>query len=70
MRKAEGSVRLIDVAEAAGVSIATVSYVLNNRHDMVSEQTRHHVLETARRLGYRPNIIARNLQSSRTRLLG
>jgi DNA-binding LacI/PurR family transcriptional regulator len=59
-----------DVAKAAGVSIATVSYVLNDRTDMVGEQTRLHVLETASRLGYRPNIIARNLQSSRTRLLG
>lgn len=59
-----------DVAKAAGVSIATVSYVLNNRNDMVGEQTRHHVLETARKLGYRPNTTARNLQSSRTRLIG
>jgi DNA-binding LacI/PurR family transcriptional regulator len=59
-----------DVAKAAGVSIATVSYVLNNRNDMVGEQTRLHVLETAGKLGYRPNIIARNLQSSRTRLIG
>jgi DNA-binding LacI/PurR family transcriptional regulator len=59
-----------DVAKEAGVSIATVSYVLNDRKDMVSEKTRVHVLETAKRLGYRPNIIARNLQSSRTKLIG
>jgi DNA-binding LacI/PurR family transcriptional regulator len=59
-----------DVAKTAGVSIATVSYVLNNRNDMVGEQTRQHVLEVARQLGYTPNIIARNLQSSRTSLLG
>lgn len=59
-----------DVAREAGVSIATVSYVLNDRKDMFSENTRHHVLETAKRLGYRPNIIARNLQSSRTKLIG
>lgn len=59
-----------DVAKEAGVSIATVSYVLNNRHEMVSEKTRIHVMEAARQLGYRANIIARNLQSSRTNLLG
>lgn len=59
-----------DVAKEAGVSIATVSYVLNNRKDMVSDKTRAHVLETAKKLGYRPNIIARNLQSSRTKLIG
>ncbi|HRL13956.1 MAG TPA: LacI family DNA-binding transcriptional regulator [Aggregatilineales bacterium] len=59
-----------DVAKTAGVSIATVSYVLNNRNDMVGEQTRQHVLEVARQLGYTPNIIARNLQASRTSLLG
>ena len=59
-----------DVAKEAGVSIATVSYVLNNRNDMVSEKTRVHVMETARKLGYRANIVARNLQSSRTSLLG
>lgn len=59
-----------DVARAAGVSIATVSYVLNNKTGMVSEATREHVLETAKRLGYRPNINARNLQASRTGLIG
>ncbi|GAB4327591.1 MAG: LacI family DNA-binding transcriptional regulator [Phototrophicales bacterium] len=59
-----------DVARAAGVSIATVSYVLNNKTGMVSETTREHVLEVAQRLGYRPNINARNLQASRTGLIG
>lgn len=59
-----------EVAQAAGVSIATVSYVLNNKTDMVSAKTARLVLETAERLGYRPNITARNLQSSRTGLIG
>lgn len=58
-----------DVAKEAGVSIATVSYVMNKRNDMVSEKTRDHVLETALRMGYRANTIARNLQSKRTNLL-
>ena len=59
-----------DVAQAAGVSIATVSYALNNRNDMISDETLHHVVETAQRLGYTPNITARNLKANRTRLIG
>ncbi len=59
-----------DVAKAAGVSIATVSYVLNDKLDMVSEDTRQQVLSTARRMGYRPNVTARNLQARNTGLIG
>ncbi len=62
-------VTIRDVAKAAGVSTATVSYVLNNSRQ-VSEETRRRVLEAAQRLGYRANITARNLQASETRLLG
>lgn len=59
-----------DVAREAGVSIATVSYVLNNKRDSVSESTRQHVLDAAERIGYRPNVTARNLRSNQTRLIG
>lgn len=59
-----------DVAREAGVSIATVSYVLNNKTEFYSKDTEQQVLEAARRIGYTPNITARNLRSSRTRLLG
>lgn len=62
-------VTIRDVAKAAGVSTATVSYVLNNSRQ-VSEATRRRVIEAAQRLGYRANITARNLQASETRLLG
>ncbi|RME83803.1 MAG: LacI family transcriptional regulator [Caldilineae bacterium] len=58
-----------DVAREAGVSTATVSYVLNNSR-RVGEETRRKVIEAAMRLGYRANITARNLQASETRLLG
>ncbi|MCS6843781.1 MAG: LacI family transcriptional regulator [Caldilineales bacterium] len=58
-----------DVAREAGVSTATVSYVLNDSR-RVAEETRQRVLQAAQRLGYRANIIARNLQASETRLLG
>ncbi|MBN1284356.1 MAG: LacI family DNA-binding transcriptional regulator [Anaerolineae bacterium] len=58
-----------DVAKVAGVSTATVSYVLNNSFP-VSETTRQRVLEAARKLGYRPSIIARNLRANESRLIG
>jgi DNA-binding LacI/PurR family transcriptional regulator len=59
-----------DVAREAGVSIATVSYVLNNKLDAVSEETRQQVWEAVQRIGYTPNITARNLRSSQSRLIG
>jgi len=59
-----------DVAKRAGVSIATVSYALNDKLDMVSEDTRQQVLSTAREMGYRPNVTARNLQAKSTGLIG
>ncbi|GAA1441437.1 LacI family DNA-binding transcriptional regulator [Leifsonia poae] len=53
-----------DVALAAGVSRATVSFVLNDKpNSRVSEDTRHRVLEAARLLGYTPNNAARSLAS-------
>lgn len=58
-----------EVAKDAGVSIATVSYVLNDSR-RVSDETRQRVLDVTQRLGYRANITARNLQASETRLLG
>lgn len=59
-----------DVARAAGVSIATVSYVLNNKTDAISEETQHAVWEAVERIGYTPNITARNLRASQSRLIG
>lgn len=59
-----------DVAKEAGVSIATVSYVLNKKDTFVSKETRRQVLEAIERIGYTPNVTARNLKSSQTRLIG
>lgn len=51
-----------DVARLANVSPATVSYVLNNvAGQRISEQTRAAVRSAAAKLGYRPNLAARNL---------
>jgi LacI family transcriptional regulator len=57
-----------DVADRAGVSIATVSRVLNDRAD-VSLETRERVREVAREVGYSADPAARALASQRTRLV-
>lgn len=57
-----------DVAEQAGVSIATVSRVLNNRAD-VSVETRERVREVARSVGYTADAAARGLVTQRTQLV-
>lgn len=56
------------VARHAGVSVATVSRVLNG-HCPVAE-TRDKVLAATQALGYRPNAVARSLRTDRTRTLG
>src|SRR5256714_9749520 len=58
-----------DVAGQAGVSIATVSRVLNDRAD-VSVKTRERVREVARAVGYSADPAARALATQRTELVG
>jgi LacI family repressor for deo operon, udp, cdd, tsx, nupC, and nupG len=60
-----------DVAERAGVSRTTVSYVLNGRTDKaIPEETRARVLDAARALSYRSNRLANGILRGRTKLLG
>src|SRR5471030_2489058 len=61
--------RIKDVALAAGVSTATVSRVLSGSGP-VRKELREKVLETVATLGYRPNLAARRLRSSRTETIG
>ncbi len=57
-----------DVAERAGVSIATVSFVVNNTKN-VTPETRERIEVAMRDLGFRRNIVARALASRRTRII-
>ncbi|MEU8675379.1 LacI family DNA-binding transcriptional regulator [Streptomyces sp. NPDC048560] len=59
-----------DVARVAGVSRATVSYVLNNNATVrISEQTRRRVREAASGLGYVPHAAARSLRAGHSRMV-
>ncbi|MEV4355083.1 substrate-binding domain-containing protein [Nonomuraea sp. NPDC049625] len=57
------------VAELAGVSATTVSHTLNRRRP-VAEETRQRVLQAIEELGYRPNVLARGLRTSRSQTIG
>ncbi len=59
-----------DVAAYAGVSVATISYVVNNGPRTVSDETRQRVLEAIQALGYRPHAIARSLKTGSTHTVG
>ena len=61
--------RLVDVAKYAGVSVQTVSNVLNYRFGEVGPATRDRVEDAMRHLGYVPNVQARSLRSHRTNTL-
>lgn len=60
---------IYQVSELAGVSLATVSRVMNN-NAKVSERTRKKVLDAMDELGYRPNSIAQSLASNRANSVG
>ena len=59
---AKNKVTIKDVAKAAGVSTATVSYVINNRTDIkLTDETRKKVLQVIHLLDYSPNQAAKAL---------
>jgi LacI family repressor for deo operon, udp, cdd, tsx, nupC, and nupG len=67
-RRRGGALHIAEVAELAGVSIATVSRALANP-DRVNAKTRAHVLEVVRRTGYTPNVAGRNLRAAKSRMV-
>lgn len=62
-------VTMRDIAERAGVSVNTVSRVLNNKPD-ISKETREKILKIAKELGYIKNVTASALRNRQTRIVG
>jgi LacI family transcriptional regulator len=62
-------VTMRDVAERAGVSVTTVSHVINQSRP-VSDELRSRVLEAMHELGYQPNTLARSLRRGKTHTIG
>lgn len=61
---------IVDVAKLAGVSITTVSRVINNDPHKVNAETRKRVLDAVQSLNYVPNLLARALVSDKTGIIG
>lgn len=61
-----------DIANRVGVSIASVSYVLNgkDKEARVGKEVAARIKKAAKEMNYQPNLIARSLQSGRTRTIG
>ena len=63
--------RLQDIAAEAGVSVTTVSRILNNRRaEEFSDDTRERITRLARDMDWRPNLIGRGMKSGRTDICG
>jgi LacI family transcriptional regulator len=69
MMKKRRSVTIQDVARNAGVSVSTVSRVLNGKVD-VSEETQVRILSVIDDLGYTTNLAARSMRSQKKNLIG
>lgn len=64
-------VTMKDIADKLGLSLATVSYVINHSEkEKISHDTRIKVLETAKSMGYVPNQTAKSLANRRSNLVG
>ncbi len=62
-------VTLKEIAKECGVSATTVSNILNGRKN-VGEATRKQVMDVVERTGYKPNVMAKSLRSSKTKTIG
>ena len=63
-------VTMHDVADFCGVSVATVSRIVNNNNYPVSDELRSRVLNAVKELGYTPNLIGKFLKTSKTNDIG
>ncbi|MDF2700371.1 MAG: LacI family transcriptional regulator [Haloplasmataceae bacterium] len=63
-------VTIKDIARESGVSISTVSLVLNNKPSRVSQVTKDKIIEVVHKLNYTPNLAARSLVTRATKTIG
>jgi LacI family transcriptional regulator len=69
MRRSKSSVTIHDVAQAAGVSVSTVSRVLNGKDD-VADDTLEKVQRVIENLGYTSSLAAKSMRSRKTNVIG
>jgi LacI family transcriptional regulator len=69
MRRTQTAITIRDVAEEAGVSVSTVSRVLNDKDD-VAPDTYQRVQDVIQELGYTSSLAARSMRSRRTNVIG
>ena len=69
MKHKKRAVTIQDVAKTAGVSVSTVSRVLNEKADVASD-TQDHILSVINKLGYTSNLAARSMRSHKKNLIG
>ena len=67
--RAVTKITIKDVAQIAGVSTATVSYVINDTRPVMPEK-RQRVLDAIRKTGYQPNRVAKSLRTKKTNIIG
>ena len=65
----DNGITISDIAKLVGVSKITVSRALNNS-SLVSEKTRSKIIQVAKRLNYRRNLIAKSFATRRTQTIG
>jgi LacI family transcriptional regulator len=64
------TVTLAEIAQVANVSVSTVSRALSNKNYPLKEENRQRICQIAEEMGYKPNLVARSLQSNRSHLVG
>jgi LacI family transcriptional regulator len=67
--KSKKGLSMKDIAKLSGVSVATVSRVLNN-NGRFSEETRKKVMEVVEKFNYQTNLVARSLRTNRSQIIG
>lgn len=69
-RRGGAGITIGDVAREAGVSISTVSRIVNGEYGAAAEETRARIFAAIDQLGYLPNGAARSLKTGRSRMIG